>query len=376
MVIAFDAKRAFHNRRGLGNYSRDVLRLVSAYAPENKYLLCTPRQPKYADGQLAVSSGVYDVLYPRGFWSISPSAWRTWGCTDDVVNAGAEAYWGLSAELPLNIHRTNLRTIVTVHDAIFLRYPELYSHSYRLWLTRKVRYACSVADKIVAVSRQTADDCIDLLGADGKKVSVLYQGCNNIFRKQYSAQELSEFRTRYDLPESYFLYVGAIEPRKNIAMLLDAAEELRSDIPLLIAGGESRYAGQMEKLSREKHLNVLFRHDIPFADFPKLYQCARVFVYVSLFEGFGIPILEALCSGVPVVTSTGSCFSETGGDAALYANPNDYRDIADKMRQASQDNTLRQEMITAGLQHARMFNDENVGRNIKNLIKEIENIGK
>ena len=370
MTIAFDAKRAFLNSRGLGNYSRDMLRLASTYAPEHDYLLCSPA-PASVGCQPVAGDLLSRTLLPEGGWRLCPSAWRTWGCTDAVVRAGADAYWGLSAELPLNIHHSGLKTIVTVHDAIFLRYPTLYSRSYRLWLTHKVRYACRTADTIIAVSRQTADDCVTLLGAEAKRVRVMYQGCSNIFRTPHSSAALQAMRERYSLPNKYVLYVGAIEPRKNIANLLSAMSGL-SDLPLVVVGGVSRYADEMKQMARDKRLNVFFRHDIPFSEFPKLYQSAHVFAYVSLFEGFGIPVLEALCSGVPVVTSLGSCFRETGGESALYADPLDTADIAYKLRQAAYDSALRQQMIAEGHRHAELFNDENIGHNIKQLLDEIE----
>ena len=371
MTIAFDAKRAFHNSRGLGNYSRDLLRLAATYADDNRYLLCNPRQGAVRTMGADIT-GKMEELTPHGLWRLSPSAWRTWGCTEDVIHAGADAYWGLSAELPLNVHRTKLKTIVTVHDAIFIRYPELYSPTYRWLFTKKVHYACRVADIIVAVSRQTADDCINLLGADEKKVRVLYQGCSNIFRTKHSNTEIEATLKNYNIPANYILYVGAIEERKNIRNLILALRDLPDCPPLVIAGGRSRYAEEMKQLASELHLPVFFRHDIPFAEFPQLYQGATSFAYVSLFEGFGIPILESLCSGTPVVTSIGSCFSETGGNAALYADPTNPHDIADKLRQTLTDSLLRQQMREAGYKHAELFTDQHIGQEIKTLLNDIK----
>lgn len=367
MKIAFDAKRAFHNSRGLGNFSRDYIRLAAEYAPDNEYLLFNPKA-----GSALYSPPVGLEINPRGLWKLSGSAWRIWGCTGESERRGVGVFHGLSGELPLNIHRCDgIRKVVTVHDAIFLRFPELYSSTYRRWFAHKARYACRVADIVVAVSEQTKADCINLLGADEKKVRVIYQGCSNIFRHTASSEERQSACAKYALPEDYILYVGAIEPRKNLERLFQAVALSGIDMPLVIVGADSAYAARLKRLAGTLHLPVVFCHNADFSDFPALYQSAVAMAYVSLFEGFGIPILEALCSGTPVLAADGSCFRETGGDAALYADPCSVEDMADKLTRIVSDSDLRRHMSERGLRHAERFTDDVVGNNIKRLYEDL-----
>ena len=357
MRIAFDAKRAFANSRGLGNYSRDILRLEEQYAPENEYVLFGCPTGSY-------NPGVASVISPRGLWRLFPSLWRSWGCIGQME--GIDIYHGLSGELPFGIHRKGLKTVVTIHDAIFMRYPELYSTTYRWIFARKVQYACDHADIIIAISEQTKRDIITYFHADERKIKVVYQGCNNRFREAISARRMNEVRTRYNLPERYLLAVGAIEPRKNLKNLIEAMHLAQTDLPLIAVGNENAYAGEIAQFAKERQVDLRYLYRLPFDDLPMVYKGATLFCYPSLFEGFGIPILESMCVGTPVLTSTGSCFAETGGNAALYADPLQPEHIAEQMKRILSDEALRQQMIAKGHEQAEQFTDEKVARNILN----------
>ena len=355
MRIAFDAKRAFANRRGLGNYSRDVIRLVEQFAPQNEYVLFGSPSDSYEPGAAR-------VVAPKGLWRCFPSLWRTCGCLNSLD--GIDIYHGLSGELPFGIHRKEVKTVVTVHDAIFMRYPELYSATYRWLFARKVQYACDHADLIIAISEQTKRDIIEFFHADERKIHVVYQGCNNRFREPVSEARLSAVRKQYRLPEQFILSVGAIEPRKNLKNLIEAMSMAHIDLPLVAVGGKSRYAEQMASLAQERKVDLRYIHALPFEDLPAVYKAASVFCYPSIFEGFGIPILEAMCIGTPVLTSTGSCFAETGGDAALYADPLDPEEIGMQLARILNDETLRKSMVAKGYQQSERFTDEQVANNL------------
>jgi len=337
MTIAFDAKRYYHNHRGLGNYSRDVVRLLREYAPEWEL-------------NLVDKSGL-----ARSFMTVP----------------ACDIYHGLSGELPFGIKRSGVKSVVTMHDAIFVRYPELYSPTYRWLFTQKVKYACQAADCIVAISEQTKRDMVEFFHADEKKIRVVYQGCNNAFRQPISDEQIADVKVRYDLPEEYLLDVGAIEPRKNLHTLLRAMAAAKVAMPLVAIGGHSRYADEAAQLANELGVKLVLRHHIPFTDFPAIYKGAKVLCYPSIFEGFGIPILEAMCVGTPVLTSTGSCFSETGGKAALYANPLDAEEIGHQLDCLLTDSALYQASVKEGYRQADKFSDEKVADNLKNMYIEV-----
>lgn len=336
MRIVFDAKRYFHNSRGLGNYSRDVVRLIREYAPNWEVVLMD-------------KSGL-----SRSFMNIPP----------------CDIYHGLSGELPFTVGRSQARSVVTMHDAIFIRYPELYSPTYRWLFTQKVRFACKAADTIIAISEQTKRDMIEFFHADESKIRVVYQGCSNIFRQPISAEQIAEAKKKYDLPQNYLLDVGAMEPRKNLKKLIQAMAAAKIDLPLVAVGGHSKYADEAAALAQQSGVTLLLRHGVTFADFPAIYKGAEVLCYPSIFEGFGIPILEAMCVGTPVLTSTGSCFAETGGEAALYANPLDIEEIGAQLNRILTNNHLRQEMVAKGTVQANRFTDEQVAKNLIRVLQE------
>ena len=267
-------------------------------------------------------------------------------------------------ELPFGIHRKAVKKVVTIHDAIFLRYPELYSAGYRRMFTCKVQYACDHADLIIAISEQTKRDIIEFFHADERKIHVVYQGCNNRFREPVTAEKTAQVKMLYKLPERYILTVGAIEPRKNLSHLIEAMSHAQIELPLVAIGGKSAYAEQMAQLAQEKGVTLQMIHNLPFEDLPAVYKEAEVFCYPSIFEGFGIPILESMCIGTPVLTSTGSCFAETGGDAALYADPYRPEQIGAQLSRILSDTALRETMRTKGFAQAQKFTDEQVAANL------------
>lgn len=358
MRIGFDAKRAYHNARGLGNYSRDVIRILTAYAPHNDYVLyATPSSKYHFAGTTTIA--------PAGLYSAVPALWRTFGCLSHMQ--GLDVFHGLSGELPYGIHRQKLLKVVTMHDAIFMRYPELYSATYRRLFAAKVRYALRAADVVVAISEQTKRDLIEFFAVDERKIRVVYQGCSNLFRQPLPADCCAQVRRKYNLPDSFVLTVGAIEPRKNLENLIRAMALSATKLAIVAVGGASHYADQMAVLAERLGVQLRLLHGVPQTDLPALYKSAAVFAYPSLFEGFGIPILEAMCVGVPVLTSHGGCFPETGGEAALYADPLCPDDIAAKLQEILADDTLQSRMVDAGRVQAAKFTDEKIAENLLNV---------
>lgn len=355
MKIAFDAKRAFANRRGLGNYSRDVIRLMRTYAPQHTYTLCGVPSS-------LCDTGDAKLCVPQGVWRYVPALWRAGGCLSQL--RGVDIYHGLSGELPYGIHRTPMKSVVTMHDAIFMRYPRLYSPTYRWLFEQKVRYALRAADVIMAISEQTKQDLVDYFAADATKIQVVYQGCSQVYRQPISEEQVAQVRMQYHLPAHYLLYVGALEERKNLHRLIAALDEAKITIPLVLVGAPSTYGEKLCKQAEQLHVHVQCLSAVPQQDLPAIYKGAKVFVYPSIFEGFGIPILEAMCVGTPVVTSTGSCFAEVGGSAAKYANPMDYGEIARVLQSVIGDSNLRAHMQREGYKQVELFTDERVAANL------------
>jgi glycosyltransferase involved in cell wall biosynthesis len=343
------------------------LRLMSTYYPENQYLLFTPRDN---DGLFTPDASTCKTVLPNRFIDKKlPSWWRSRGITNDLNQYRPDIYHGLSQELPAGIAKTGIKSVVTLHDAIFIRYPELYDPFYRTIFTLKNRYSCKVADRIIAISEQTKRDAIEFFGADESKIDVVYQGCNNIFRQVVSSEAIDEVKKRHNLPESFLLCVGAIETRKNQLLIIEAIHRGGIDIPVVLIGGKTKYLEIVEKKIREYSLDkqIVVLNNISTVELPFIYHAASCFVYPSIFEGFGIPILEALCSGTPVITSKGSCFPESGGEAALYIDPYSPDDLAEKISLVLDNSDVREEMIRKGTIQAAKFADDKVAQQVNNI---------
>ncbi len=370
MNIGFDAKRALFNRSGLGNYSRSTIQLLSQFYPENKYYLFSAKDSR----ELFQPSGNQSIVETEpGLYNSFPSLWRSWGIHRQVKSQKLDIFHGLSNELPWSIKKTSVKSVVTIHDLIFLKHPEYYPLVDRQIYSQKFRHACRVADKIIATSEATKADIIAFFDTDPQKIEVVYQTCNPVFRITVPVDERESILKKYDLPVKYILYLGTIEKRKNALTLIKAYLAQNIDIPLLIAGKSTPYLAEInDYLKRNPAGNrILFRHNIKSYDLPALYQSASVFVYPSIIEGFGIPILEALYSGVPVITSTGSCFSETGGDASFYCEPYNSEQMGNYLYKVLNDERVRNSMIDKGFIHAQKFDEVNVAANLMRVYKDL-----
>jgi glycosyltransferase involved in cell wall biosynthesis len=275
-------------------------------------------------------------------------------------------FHGLSQELPFGINKTGAKAVVTMHDAIFMRYPELYDSFYRKIFIKKNEYSCQVADKIIAISQQTKQDFIDYFNVPQEKITVVYQGCDNIFREKITESQKTRVLEKYHLPKEYILNVGAIEKRKNIATIIEALHRNKINLPLVVIGNKTAYLKEVVALINKYKLEkqVLFLHHIETKDLPVIYNMAQLFIYPSIFEGFGIPILEALCTGTPVISSKGSCFEETGGPNSCYVDYNNPDEMGEQIDAILSDGARSEKMRINGLKHAEKFKNEHIAKNL------------
>ncbi len=367
--IGFDAKRAFNNQSGLGNYSRNTIRLLLEYYPEHSYFLYTPKTSiDFIEEQENTK-----IILPQSYAAKKlHSLWRTYSLAEKMKKDQLDLYHGLSHELPVGIAKSGVRSIVTIHDLIFLRYPELYKAFDRKVYQKKFKYAADHSDLVVAISEQTKADIIEYLNVPESKIRVVYQGCDNRFRKIATVRHKEFIRKKYQLPAEYLLYVGTIEPRKNLLQIVKALHLGKIDMPLVVVGRPTSYLEKIQSYINENNLtNIIFLQGVSNEELPALYQEANTFIYPSIFEGFGIPILEALCSGTPVITSKNGVFPEAGGPDSLYINPEDHLELADNINQILSDDKKRGQMITEGLKYAEQFSDQTITNNLMTIYHEL-----
>lgn len=362
IVIAYDAKRAFLNQRGLGNYSRTLLAQLKRYYGHNRYILCTPKDTHQYPW---LNEAPFEKITPQGLWQIAPSVWRRYGITSALKHQHIDLYHGLSQELPKGIEQLGCKTIVTMHDAIFMRYPELYSATYRALFIRRNQSACERADCIIAISEQTKKDFITFFGVPENRIRVVYQGCNELFWQDLAPQQLSAVSKRYQLPSTYVLSVGALEERKNHVRLIQAIAAAHIDLPVVIIGrGNERQAQILRETAKRYGVSLQLIENARTEDLPAIYRRASVFVYPSLFEGFGIPILEAARCQAPIVTSAGTCFEEIAGEGALYVSPTDEQAIGQAIRETLENSEETKTRVQTALAETEKFRAQTIAKNL------------
>lgn len=375
MKIGFDAKRAFNNKSGLGNYSRNLIKGIIQNNPQEDYFLFTTEDSRYKLQDFIEKKSNIHLVQPRSFWAKEFTGWwRSYGISKDANHLHLDIYHGLSNEIPLNSNLMKAKKIVTVHDLIFIRYPEFYNAADRKVYTVKTKKSCAQADAIVAVSQQTKDDLIELLQVPEEKIHVVYQTCDENFFHESDYQTNDHSPEKY-LPDDYILYVGTVEQRKNLSALVEAIHQLDKTMQttLVVVGKETKYSKEVsayvEKYGLEKR--VVFMKSVNNALMPLIYRKAKAFVYPSLYEGFGIPILEALASKVPVITTRGGCFHESAGPGSIFVDPDNAEELANAIRLVLTDENKRNTMIETGYAYAQQFRPEICSKNMFELYKKI-----
>lgn len=364
LIIGYDGKRAVANNTGLGNYSRYVIDTLSIGFPRNTYRLYTPvikendrLSPLLARGNVEIAGP--STAAGRRFGSL----WRTLGVTRQLTADDISVYHGLSNELPLNIGSAAFPSVVTIHDLIYRRVPQDYKPVDRAMYDFKYSRSARNATRVIAISEKTRDDLVNDYQIDPAKIDVIYQGCDPRFGLPVEYDEKQRVRAAYALPERYFISVGTVQSRKNQLLAVKALERL--DLPLVIVGNrKSDYAGEVARYISSHGLSdrVMWLDKVPFADLPALYAMAEFSSYTSRYEGFGIPVIESLSAGTPVIAATGSCLEEAGGPGAVYVDPDDVDAFVDYGRRLSGETHFRDKCASRGRQYIKRFSADEFAR--------------
>jgi glycosyltransferase involved in cell wall biosynthesis len=374
MKIGYDAKRAFANFTGLGNYARSTISNICIVFPAHEYYLYTPT--KVADG---ASDFIHDIknAHIRGprnlFYGTFSAAWRRFGIAADAAHDQIDLYHGLSHEIPDGIEKTNIKTVVTIHDLIFKRFPHYYKKIDRKIYDNKIKHAVKFAHTIIAISEQTKKDIIEFYQVAENKIEVIYQACDAIFEKKQTSVEINLIKEKYALPANYLLYVGTIEERKNALVILQAMLALPSHVKLVMVGKKKSYGLIIDAFIKKHELNdrVIQINQVDFKDLPAIYQAATIFIYPSKFEGFGIPIIEALHSETPVIAAKGSCLAEAGGPNSLYFEPSNAEELTGLIADLLADESKRKSMAASGKKYVEKFNGDKIATELMCLYQSI-----
>ena len=376
MTIGFDAKSIVCNITGFGNYGRTLVGDMAEAVPAGTVLnLYSPVRGDEALRRQLTLRPCMRFVYPDAAGINAPlqALWHMRGMVKDLVRDGVRLYHGLSGELPVGIREAGIRTVVTIHDLIFMRHPEWYSWADRKLRRWKFHKTCQEADRIRAISECTKRDIMLYGDVPAEKIDVIYQSCGTLYKMREGEKKMHEVHINYMLPERYIVSVGAMEERKNIMLAVKAMHRLPADVSLVVVGKDGPYGERVRRYIAANGLGgrVMFLHDVPTDDMPAIYQMAEACVYPSRYEGFGLPVIEAIQSGLPVVACKGSCLEEAGGNATLYVDPDDVAGMAHALRLTLKGAPGREERIEAGRQYITRFENAEVAQKVLGVYREL-----
>ncbi|MBG08776.1 MAG: mannosyltransferase [Halobacteriovoraceae bacterium] len=379
MRIGFDAKRAFHNFRGLGNYSRNLIDGLDQSFDDLNLFLYSPvsRNKNFVNWGNSLTQA--KLVWPKSFLSQHCSSfWRSLFLSNVVKSDKLDIFHGLSHELPPSIGQNAKGCLVTIHDLIFMRFPHFFPKVDRLVYKAKYKSACDRADIILAICENTKKDIIEFLGVDEKKVRIAYQSCHPSFEKLIPKNDLKTFLKKLKIPKKYFLQIGSIEENKNLLLTIKSFSKIQKDFPdtylvVVSGGGNKLYKEKVLKTISDNKLEekVIFKNSLPSDSLPYLYQGALSLIFPSFYEGFGIPIIESMFSGTPVITSKDGCFKEAGGPHSLYVDPSSIEDLSKAMSLLLSDELLRSKISRDSLEFVKKFHFRNTSKILRSIYQEL-----
>lgn len=374
MRIAIDLIPITGKEAGLQRYAQQLVKGLAEFDKKNDYILL-------------LNEKAYDFFYVKQsnfknikvktppkihfFWEQVYLPLHTLFKNFDILHFPVSA--------PPYFQFSSLKTIVTMHDLTFIIYPETMTKISRLYWTFFMKRGVKTAKKIIADSKSTKDDLIKHYNIPEEKVKVIHAALTRNFSTSLEASNFQSVKDEYGLPEKYLLYVGTLEPRKNVRRLVQAFHKAKSKKrfihKLVITGKKGWLFSEIFETVEKLRLGseVIFTGFVPDEDLPGIYSGAEIFVFPSLYEGFGLPPLEAMSYGVPVLVSNSSSLPEVVGDAGILVNPEDIDDIANGILRLVEDQNLRNQLKEKGLQQAQKFSLERMAKETLEVYEEVAN---
>ena len=370
-MFCLDLSAAAQERAGLGRYAASLGQALLARGAPLTAFLNDPRGSRLAPPLSALPTRTVNLA--RKPWRLRAAATYFGGPSLDAVFAGLEVYHATEHLLP---RLRNVPSVFTLHDIAYLRYPQYHLLQNRLFLSGMMPRFLAQADRIIAISESTRQDALQHYHLDPAKVVVIPEGVEPRFTPDIAPELVRAVRQAYRLPERYILFVSTIEPRKNLPTLLEAYAALRArhpDVGLVIAGGKGwlyqSFFDRLNALGLQEQ--VILTGFVPDEHLPALLQAAEVFAFPSHFEGFGLPPLEAMACGVPVVCSNASSLPEVVGEAGLLVPPDDTRAWTETLDRLLTDQALQRELRGRGLARASHFTWDAAARQTLAVYQEV-----
>jgi len=357
MRVGIDARITHYSRGGIRNYVIHLLDALAAVDSRTEYFVLHSRK----DHAPPIPGPNF---HPIACWTPSHHQWEKWAFAVEVARLGLDILHSTDFIPPAFGYK---RSVITIHDLSFLHYAQfLTNESYRYY-NCQIQWAVRRADHILADSQATQTDIIASLGVPESRVTVVHLAAHARF-KPMSPIESEHIVAQYGLPPGYLLFVGTLEPRKNLPGLLRAYRMIRdtkvTSVPLVIVGGKGWLFSEVYECLDELRLkeHVVFVHEVPDSHLPALYNAASLLVTPSFYEGFGLPALEAMSCGTPVIVANRASLPEIVGEAGVLVDPEDPKDIVEGMTRLLTNEELRERISRAGLNQAARFSWEKTAR--------------
>lgn len=368
MKIGYDAKRIYANNTGLGTYSRTLINRLLQYYPNNDYLLFV-HQKYYQNTIFKYSEYTERTIVSEHF---NDKLWRRKAISEDLKNASIQLFHGLSNEIPeLPDH---IKKIVTIHDVMYKKLPKTFSFIDRQLYHYKTKKAIEKADAIITVSQNTKEDIIEIYGTPSDKIEVIYPTWNKEYEHECGYALKEDFLQKNRLPADFILFVGSISKRKNFINVLKAfvlPENADKNLVVVTQGGDEFDKAESYIYQKGLENRVYILKNVLWYELPIIYHLSQGLIYPSLYEGFGLPILEALVCGKPVITSNTSSMPEVGGDACIFINPNNVEEMSAAVNFIYYNLSLAEEIKFKTVHQIQKFHPEKSSKQLNDLYLKV-----
>lgn len=329
--IGFDAKRYFENKTGLGSFSRSLINSLITNYPENEYFLYTPDKPDTKHISKILDISKIKIRYPK----ISQKHyWRSRGILNELITDRIELYHGLSNEIPFGIHKTSIKSVVTIHDLLFKEFRKDYNFVDRMVYSLKTKYACQYADKVVAISKSTKESILKNYNIESETVAVIYQDIDPIFKEPRDCVFEEKVLKTLAIPEEYLLFVGNDSERKNLITVMKALSHIKEKPKMVLLLNKNEIKNKIQKIVDRNSLSdsISIVTKIPIETLKALYSKAKCLIYPSLGEGWGLPPEEAIACLTPAIVPKFAPFKEQFSNGKIFVDdPTDANELAKKM---------------------------------------------
>lgn len=375
MKIAINTLSLNRTKAGMGNYIKNLVNVLSEIDKDNTYFVLVSERNKdffrirQKNFKIINLGKIVTMDLPRLFWEqISLPRFLKKNRIDVLHSPGFV--------MPI---MSKAKNVLTMADMTFFTHPEAHTLAKRAYFWMFMPISIKKADKIISISENTKKDILDHVKVDKKKIRTVHLAADRSFKELNKDKCRKEIKERYDVGSPFILFIGMIEPRKNLERLITAFSELKKkenmQHKLVIVGKKGWKFDSIFKTIKKERLEqeIIFTGYVPDEDLAKFYNAADFFVYPSLYEGFGLPVLEAMACGCPVITSNVSSMPEVAGDAGLLINPESVKDIADAIKKVINDKELQKKMRKQGIKQSSRFSWKKTAEKTLRIYEEVYN---